>query len=302
MGVYRTMLNAWIGQQWAKAATALKFDPTQAGQKPLRVELFEQVSASVRVYRTTRPKPNGVFATTMCTVRTTEPIDWAGLLRLFKMNVSELHDGDRVYYRWKDSPIAPEVFFFCPDDRTLVFTGEVLPAESEKRLLKALRRTTTPAPVFAQGKDWDRSLRGLFLLALDNRGGRLAKPIKGDDPVDQATAAVASLFEHTEMWALGVDDDERFVFRGVGTCPDGGASELTAGAIERLLNLARKQPETPSAETTHTASEEKARRMVQAFVNGLRVEREGSSILVHCSGLGTLADFAALVAAGAIGF
>ena len=51
MGVYRTMLNVWIGQQWAKAATALKFDPTQPGQKPLTVDLFEEVSASVRIFR-----------------------------------------------------------------------------------------------------------------------------------------------------------------------------------------------------------------------------------------------------------
>ncbi len=180
MGVYRTMLNVWIGQQWAKAATALKFDPTQPGQKPFTVDLFEQVSASVRVFRTKGRKPNGRLAATMFTIRTTEPMDWVALLRLFKMNVIEAHDGDRVYYRWKDTPLAPEVFFFYPDDRTVVFTGEDFPADSERRLLKHLRRATPPpAPAFAQGKDWDRSLRGLFLVALDNRGGAWRSPSRG---------------------------------------------------------------------------------------------------------------------------
>ena len=80
----------------------------------------------------------------MLTVRTTEPVDWAALGRLFRINISEVRDGDRVYYRVKDTPLAPQVFFFCPDDRTVVFSGEELPADAEKRLLKHLRRATPP--------------------------------------------------------------------------------------------------------------------------------------------------------------
>ena len=306
MGVYRTMLNVWIGQQWAKAATALKFDLTKPGQKPLTVDLFEQVSASVRVFRAKSPKPDEGFRfyATMFTIRTTEPIDWVALLRLFKMNVVEAHDGDRVYYRWKDTPLAPEIFFFCPDDRTLVFTGEEFPVDSEKRLLKQLRRATPPpAPAIAQGKDWDRYLQGLFLVALDNRGGRLAKSIKGDGPVDVALSEVTAPVEHTDLWALGLDDDDQIVFRGIGTCPDGGACESTARAIADLLDLARKELEMPDAETKpRRAGEEKAYRMAQAFLKGMRVQREGHSVLVRSAGLGTLADFASLVAAGVIEF
>ncbi len=304
MGVYRTMLNVWIGQQWAKAATALKFDPTQPGQKPLTVDLFEEVSASVRIFRTKGPEPNGRFAARMFKIRTSEPIDWVALLRLFKMNVIEARDGDRVYYRWKDTPLVPEVFFFYPDDRTVVFTGEDFPADSEKRLLKHLRRATAPSePAFAQGKDWDRSLRGLLLVALDNRGGRLAKPIKGDGPVDAQLSAVTSPLEHTDLWALGLEDDDQIAFRGIGTCPDGGACESTVRAIEEILGVLRKDLEVPNAKTNaRSAGEEKAHRMVQAFLKGMRVEREGHSVLVRSAGLGTLADFASLVAAGIIEF
>jgi beta-lactamase regulating signal transducer with metallopeptidase domain len=303
MGVYRTMLNVLIGQQWAKAANALKFDPTQPGQKPLRVDMFEQVTASVRIYRTNGPKPNGRFAFTMFTLRTTEPVDWVALGRLFRMKITEERDGDRVYYRAKDTPLAPEIFFFCPDDRTLVLTGEELPANAEKRLLKRLRREPPPlAPVFAQGKDWDRFLNGLLVVAFDNRGGRLAKPLRGDGPENEDFAPTP-LVEHADLWALGLDDDDQIVFRGVGTCPDGGASESTARAIAGLLDRARKELESPEAETTpRHAGEEKAYRMARAFLKNMRVEREGHSVLVRSTGPAKLADFASLVAAGVIGF
>ena len=42
--------------------------------------------------------------------------------------------------------------------------------------------------------------------------------------------------------------------------------------------------------------------MAQAFLKGMRVEREGHTVLVRSTGLGTLADFASLVAAGVIEF
>jgi beta-lactamase regulating signal transducer with metallopeptidase domain len=300
MGLYRTMLNLWIGRQWAIAANKLKFDPTRPGQMPLRVEMFEQVTGRIRLWRTNGPKPNGRLGLTMSTIRTTEPVDWVALCRLFKMNVTEVRDGDRVYYRLKDSPFGPDGFFFCPDDRTLVLTGDELPAYSEKRLLKHLRRVNPPvAPVFAEGKDWDRLLRGLLLVALDNRGGRLAKVIKEDEP--EYDIDPTPMFERVDRWAFGLDIDDEIVFRGVGTCPDGVASESTARAIRGLLDRARKQVETPGPETTsRRAGEEKADRMAREFFTRMRIEGDGRSVLVRSAGLGTLADFASLVAAGII--
>jgi beta-lactamase regulating signal transducer with metallopeptidase domain len=303
MGLYRTTLNVWIAQQWAKAANTLKFDPTRPGQGPLNVDMFEQVTAGVRVYRTKGPAPNGRLASTTFTIRTTEAFDWAALLRLFKMNVVEVRKGERIYYRCKDTPLAPEVFFYRPDDRTVVFTGELLPAEAEKRLLERQRRETPPAPAFAQGKDWDQSLRGLLLVALDNRGGRLAKPIRGDGPPDDGISAILSLIERVDLWTLGLDDNDSIVFRGVGACPDGIASESTARAIGQLVDQALKQLETPKAEAApRSAGQEKAYQMARTFLRTIRVEHEGQSILVRSAGPGTLADFASLVAGGDIGF
>lgn len=298
MGGYRTMLNVAMGGLWAKAADQFKFDPTKPGQKPPRIELFEQVTASMRVYRVKGKKPNGRLAVSTITVRTTEPVDWVALARMFKLNVTEKRDGDRVYYGVKHTPLAPETFFFCPDPRTLVLSGEEMPAAAEKRLLAHLRRATAPAaPVFAQAKDWDRLVRGLGLLALDNRGGRLAKPLRGDG-TDEEMLALTSMIDDAEFWALGVDNDDQLTIRGVGTCANESAGELTARAIVSVLDRARKQVDTPGARTKpRRAAEEKADRMGRALLNNLTVERVGNSVLVRCTGLGTIADFASLVAA-----
>ena len=118
-----------------------------------------------------------------------------------------------------------------------MLSGEELPAYSEKRLLKLLRREAPPRPVFAQGKDWDRSLRGLLLVGLDNRGGRLWKVIKEDEPEDEgvdprrcsSTPTCGPSGSITTMRSRS----------GVGTCPDGDASESTARAIRGLLDRAR---------------------------------------------------------------
>ena len=121
--------------------------------------------------------------------------------------------------------------------------------------------------------------------------------------MDAQLSAVTSPLEHTDLWALGLEDDDQIVFRGIGTCPDGGACESTARAIEDILDVFRKDLEMPNAETKpRRAGEEKAYRMAQAFLKAMRVEREGHSVLVRSAGLGTLADFASLVAAGVIEF
>jgi hypothetical protein len=225
-------------------------------------------------------------------VRTTEPVDWVTLFRVFKQDPIEARDGDRVYYKLKSPMLGPDGAFFCPSDRTLVF-GE------EKRLLQLLRRAPpAPAPVFAQGKDWDRFLRGLLVVAFDNRGGRLSKAIKDDDP-EPEDFDLAPMLEHADLWALGLDNDDQIMFRGVGSCRDGDASESTARAISSFLDRARKHFETTEPETRPCRTgEEKAFRMAQEFVKNMRVERAGESVLVRSAGLGTLADFAALVAAG----
>jgi hypothetical protein len=289
MAPYRVMLNLWIGQQWSKAASEFGFDPAKPGLGPLRIEMFEEAMTLVSIWRTGGQKPDGrVAAGGVFSVRTTEPVDWVTLFRAFKQDPNEVRDGDRVYYKLKNPTLGPDGCFFCPDARTLVLA-------SEKQMLQILNRKTPSPPVFAKGKDWDRFLRGLLVVAIDNRVGRLAKFLEGDEPDD---IDVAPLFEHVDLWTLGLDNGDEIVFRAVATCPDASGSDSTSRAAETLLGAAREEFGNLPGKSPHPDREEKARRMALEFFKGMRVEREGHSVLLRSAGLGTLADLASLVAAG----
>jgi beta-lactamase regulating signal transducer with metallopeptidase domain len=290
MARYRVMLNLWIGQEWSKAASTFGFDPAKPGLGPLRVEMFEEAMTLVSIWRTGGKKPNGrIAAGEVLSVRTTEPVDWVTLFRAFKQDPSEIRDGDRVYYKLKNPMLGKDGCFFCPDDRTLVFAPE-------KRMLQILNRETPSTPAFAKGKDGDRFLRGLVVAAFDNRDGRLAKALKDDEPHD---IDVTPLFEHVDLWTFGLDNDDEIVFRAVAACPDAVVSESTSRAAETLLGAARKEfGDLGPGKPPHRDGEEKARRMALDFFTKMRVEREGHLVLMRSTGLGALADFASLVAAG----
>jgi beta-lactamase regulating signal transducer with metallopeptidase domain len=286
MARYRVMLNLWIAQRWAEAARECGFDPAQPGLGPLRVEMFEEAMTLVQYWRADGAKPNGrVGIGEVLSVRTTEPVDWVTLFRALKQDPTELRAGERVYYKVRNLTYGPDGCFFCPDDRTLVFARE-------KWMLQILNRKAPSAPVFAKAKDWERFLRGLAVVAVDNRDGRLTEFVAEDD------VTPLSAFEHANQWTLGIENDDGIVFRAVATCPDAVGSESVARGAETLLGAARKEFENARQEKLHQqGGAEKTVQMVLDFVKQMRVERDGDSVLVRSTGLGTLADLAALVAA-----
>jgi hypothetical protein len=291
MAPYRVMLNLWIGQQWSKAANEFGFDPAKPGQGPPRVEMFEEVLTLVSIWRAGGKKPDEGLALGVCSVRTTEPVDWVTLFRAFKGDPTEIRDGDRVYYKVRNPMFGKDACFFCPDDRTLVLAPE-------KRMLQILNREAPSPPAFAKGKDWDRFLRGLLVVAFDNRDGRLANVLKSDEP---DKIGVTPPFERAALWTFGLDDDNEIAFRAVATCPDSVASESIARATEALLDAARKDLENLGPGKPPERNEEEwAYQMAKQFLGKTRVEREGRSVFVRSSGLGTITDFASRVAAGVI--
>lgn len=292
MAIYRTALNLWIAQQWAVAARSLTFDATKPGMAPPRVEWFEQVTATCRFWQASGPEPNGRFAIgDVFTARTTVPLDWVGIFRAFKQDPVEARDGDVVYYQLKEQKVlGPDGAFYCPDDRTVVFGPR-------KRLLELIHRATpSPAPVFAQGKDWDQAIRGLLLVALDNRGGRLLKAVKNDER--DTDIDVTAILGRTDLWAIGLDDSDDLVFSGVGTCPDGAASEATTLAINGILDRILREAVPGKDSPDHVV--DKQAQMALRFVEKLRVEHQGRSILLRSAGLGTIAELAALIAENAV--
>ena len=305
MGVYRTMLNVWIGQQWAKAATALKFDPTQPGQKPLTVDLFEQVSASVRIFRTKGPKPNGRLAA----INVHDPDDRTDRLGGAPPTVQdERHRGTRRrpgLLPVEGYPARSGSFLLLPRRPDCRVHWRRVPCRFGEAAAQAPPpRDPTPRARIRAGQGLGPvSPRASSSSPSTIAGGAWRSPSRGTALWMGHYPQSTSLVEHADLWALGLDDDDQIVFRGVGTCPDGGACESTARAIGDLLDLARKDArDARRGNQPRRAGEEKAYRMAQAFLKGMRVEREGHSVLVRSAGLGTLADFASLVAAGVIEF
>ncbi len=306
MGKYRVMLNLLVGQQWALAANHFGFDPSKPGQGPLRIEMFEQVATMATFSRTGGKKPDGRFSFgDVLSARTTEPIDWWWLFRTFKQEPTEVREGHHVYYKVQIPALGPDSCFYFPDDRTIVFA-------SEKRLLKLLRRPTpAPAPVFAGAKDWDRFLHGLLMVACNNQDGGLANVLKATqlEEGEEPDFDVAALFERADQWIFGLDIEDTIQFRGVATCPDEVVSEVTARAtenefarvgkeIDTALNPANQEIATPKSEKPPPRTEEQKliMRMARAFFKKLHVEREGCSVLVRSSGIGTFAELASLIA------
>jgi len=293
MGAYRTAVNLLIAREWAKAAKANGFDPTQPGHGPLRVEMFEQFISTGSIWRTGGKKPDGRLELgSPMVIRTTEPVDWVKLCRLFKLDLTEKRDRDRVYYQINDPRLGLDGCFTCPDDRTFVLA-------EEKLLLGLLRRQNPPMPVFAKRKDWDRFLRGLAVVAVDNRNGQLANTLKNDEPID---IDITTLFNHTDLLIFGLDNDDQITFRAMATCSDAVAGESTVRATKNLLEAAYKSCEFPVPTTSpHRDAQKRALEMAKNFLKNATVESEGSSVLMRSTGLGTIADFASLVAAGVIG-
>lgn len=298
MGTYRTMLNLLIAQQWSKAANAFGFDPAQPGRGPLRVEMFEQVIANVRIYRASEVKPHwriaiGAGDGEMMSARTTEPVDWVGLLRAFKQELTEVREGGRLYHRVKCPILGPVyVCIYCPDRRTVVFA-------SEKQLQELFRRKA-PAPlVFAEGKGWDRALRGLMLSAIDSRDGLLRAAALDADVSENFDAP--NLFKDGGLLTFSLDNSDEIVFGGLATLGDPVASESTARALPTFLKALRKSASAPVPDDASPhKSHELARQMFHDLLTNCRVERDGQSVIFRSSGLGTIADFASLVAAGVL--
>ena len=295
MEAYGAELKLVIGEQWSTAAKFFGFDPTRPGLQPLRLEMFEQVVGHLSLTRSGPKKGQGrVMFGDVVTARTTEPVDWLALLRAFKRDPVEVRDGDRVYYKLKDPLLGPEECgLYFPDDRTVVFAAE-------KQLLPLIRRETkAPSLAFANGKDWDRLLHGLAVVALDNRDGQLKKAFTTDDPDDDD---VTALFDHSELWTFGLGQSDEIDFTAVAKCLDAAASQSTARATETLLAAVRKGlADAGPSKTPPSKGEQEihqlADRLAVAFLKNARVDRDGRSVILRSAGIGTILELAKLYAA-----
>jgi beta-lactamase regulating signal transducer with metallopeptidase domain len=283
MAGYRMAINLFIGTQWAAAAKTLGFDPTKPGQKPLRIEMFEQVSSPCQWGRGT-VKFGG-----MVTVKTTEPIDWVQMARVWTEEPVEKHEGSHVYHELKKGIFGPVVHFYCPDARTLVIGNE-------KEMLAYFRRIRpTGEPVFAKEEDWQRLRRGLALIAIDNRDRSFVKMVTAKP--DESDARVTQIAEQTDLITVGVAPGADSDLEVSAFCPDERASEATFAAMRSLLESARRVLSTATDPKAPEHSKQDDELAIKFFkkLEDARITREGSKVFLRSKGLGNVADLASFL-------
>ncbi len=282
----RFALNVLIAQQWASLAQRRGVDLASV-PRPLRVEMFEQVATDLAIAWDDKRGQGSLVFETMVMLRTNEPVDWPALLRAWKVELVEVVDGDRTYYRMLNTLMGKDAVVYSPDDRTLVVSFE-------PRLLKALHRPPGSLPDLARNQAMNRLLRGLVLVALDNRDGHLATALAKGFP------EVGPLFDRPERWTLGVDGGADGLALAIeATCPDDPSAARTAAAAGRLLEGGRLAAKDFLAGGGKPKGEigELARRVAGDLLRGLTVRQDGRSVAVRASGFGRIADLAAMVAA-----
>ncbi len=274
----------------------------KTGGVGIHLEDVEQVVGRVFVRGENKPgKRQIMFSLTV--LRTTRDMDWA-----------KLRDecGPKLkHHRWKGEtyvstslqpfvaavvPGKSEICLWAADARTLVLDGE----DGIKARIEAKSGgTKLPPPDYAVG--WDAVSRGLFAVAINNRGERLFNRTRTDDEKKEALANPAKpeyhftrLFQELSAVVVGIagDDDFRFDVRLSADTPEGAAEMVRY--CEALLTAGRE-----AIELEEAAPGGKAKAAALGFfrkaANDAAVRRDGTVVTIHtevASGLNAiLTDF-----------
>ena len=235
-------------------------------------------------------------------LRTTRDVDWAKLCDRYGSRLKLHHWKGQVYvsfalppmFRGLTGVLTGEGCLWTPDARTLVFEEEkIIKAQIEAQ---AGRRKPT-APAYAAG--WDRVSRGLFAVALDNRGRRLLKRTMTDAEMKEALADpktpeyhLARFYQNVSGMVVGCagGDDFRFDLRASADTPEAAAAMVRD--CEALLVEARKAVRQAKAQTAAPDQVEAAAlRFARKVLKGVAVRRDGTAVTVHAgaaSGLDAL--------------
>jgi hypothetical protein len=295
----RTACNDFID---AMTAAALGADGVG-----IHVEDVEQVMG--RVYFGGENKPGKrTLLFSLNVLRTTRDVDWAKLRDRCRPKL--------LQHRWRGEtyvgcPTAAflkmitgmkgDVYLWAADARTLVCDSEI----AVKALIEAkVGGTRRAGPGYTAG--WDLVSRGLFAVALDNRGRRLVKRTLTDAEMTAALADPKKVVSHLASLCRDVSgmvfggaggDDFRFDLRAAAETPDAAAAvaRRCGGLLAEVKKLAREaKTDTSRPDQTEAAALEFAGKVLQ----GAAVHRDGTVVTVHA---GVASGLDALLAAWAKG-
>jgi hypothetical protein len=210
-------------------------------------------------------------------VRAAHPFDWKKQLHAMLPGLIELRHAGREYYKSpQDIPVLGPgpLFFYVPDDRTLVIDSE------EKEMRALLERGKFAAPRYAKTEGWKRVSRGVVAFCLDNQGRRWEDPLTSGEKEEDA-AHLQELVRDADSLAGGIVLGDGIRLELSLACPDAKKAQAVARAAQTLLDHGRAalrevgpQPDNPPAVVL---------RLRQEAVDSCRVERDGTEVRVHAS-------------------
>jgi hypothetical protein len=279
----------------APGAKKLGIDPKRPGFLRLELKDIDWVTLGITFGRTTRMKdedgrPLHTVMVHTPAVRTFAPFDWLAFLRQWRLECSEVRDRGGVYYRLS-GPVAeilgPNSCCYLPDDRTIVYDNE--------DVIRKMAAGGMPAlPDFVHGPDWERACRGLVAVALDNRGGALAKACDLDR---RDEAAALPLLKGVDCWTFSLDDADAMVLRAWAACDTGGVSAVVDRTIETLVKQGLAAFDRDASKGPD-GSNDLAERMCLSLLANLHVDHDDRSVGVQSDRFGTLSDLASMVVGG----
>jgi hypothetical protein len=260
----------------------------KTGGVGIHLEDIEQVMGRVYIKGENKPgKRNIVFRLTV--LRTTRDVDWAKLRDECGSNLKHHHWKGETYASTSLQPLAAllggmrsEICLWAADARTLVLDSEdAIKARIEAKTGGA----KPPLPDYAAG--WDAVSRGLFAVALNNRGRRLFDRARTDAEKKEALADPAKpeyhftrLFQELSEVVVGIagGDDFRFDVRLSADTPEGAAEMVRY--CKGLLVAAREaidlEEATPGGKAMAPALD-----FCRKAANGAAVRREGAVVTIH---------------------
>jgi beta-lactamase regulating signal transducer with metallopeptidase domain len=288
------LLSAVLDLNLSEIATKYAIDPHRPGFPKLGWRELEWVACGVSFRRAHADKnaggePNNLLLGGL-TVRTTAPFDWLAYLREWRFDLTAVREHGRVYYKMTgplQPMLGPVPCLYLPDDRTIIF-------DEEKTIRTLLNRATPSVPGYLRGADWARASRGLLAVAIDNQGGKLAKRLTEGRPDG---AWVQPIIQDADHWIFGIDDTDTIGLHAAVACRSVEASEPIARTIDSLRKQGQEALDHPDPEAPAAGEVEPLLHMARALLANLRIQRTDRSVELRAKGLGTLAEFASILAA-----
>jgi beta-lactamase regulating signal transducer with metallopeptidase domain len=260
----------------------------KAGGLGIHVEDVEQVMGRVMFGGENKPGKRTLMSS-LNMIRTVRDMDWVKLRDLCgpKLKQHQYRGETYVSFQMPEilmglSDVRGDGFLWAADARTLIFDIEDAIKEQIDAKLSGKKQAL---PAYAAG--WDAVSRGLFAIALDNRGGRIVERCVTEAEMKEFLADETKAECHVARFCkrvshvvvgFGGADDFRFDLRAAADTPEAGI-ELARNVEAFLAAVKRDKAEVVKAGAE--GSGETILRFLCDIADRATVRRDGAMVSVH---------------------